>query len=199
VVSVVSLDAFYDMNQQHVRSVVTISALALFFQSLFSNCEEVIVLVNAFQPHTFQTILHRKLDYAKNQNSNYYNNNNFRTHWNLKQSHNSNSRTSVSLHMAGGNKSLHKQAALRQKLQQAKQQNIEQLSSSLPDGTLPSSSSSSSLQQQKQLSDQEIRERNDRLRFEELLQKGAGTTNLLNDDEYKSKQQLEDEIDAVRK
>lgn len=50
------------------------------------------------------------------------------------------------------------------------------------------------------LSDKEIRERNDRLRFEELLKKG--TVHVMNDyssDGYLNRQQEEDEIDAVRK
>ena len=102
----------------------------------------------------------------------------------LRKSH----RIPTELCMAGS-KSLNKQAALRQKLEQAKLQNFEQqqqnataLSSSYP------------------LSDKEIRERNDRLRFEELLQKKGGAfIDSENDKEYKSRQQEDDEIDAVRK
>ena len=98
------------------------------------------------------------------------------------------------LYMAAGSKSLNKQAALRQKLEQAKQQNyFEQQEHN----TTVSSSSSSGYP----LSDKEIRERNDRLRFEELLQKkgGAFVDSSENDKEYKTRQQEDDEIDAIRK
>ena len=50
------------------------------------------------------------------------------------------------------------------------------------------------------LTEREIRERNDRLRFEELLRKGSAS--VLNDyssDGYLNKQQEEEEIDAFRK
>lgn len=97
------------------------------------------------------------------------------------------------LHMAAGSKSLNKQAALRQKLEQAKQQNFEQQQNT----TVVSSSVSSSGYP---FSDKEIRERNDRLRFEELLQKKGGAfVDSENDKEYKTRQQEDDEIDAVRK
>ena len=95
----------------------------------------------------------------------------------------------VMLYMAKGK---NKQAELRQKLEEAKRQNqIQQ------DGT------SNKQQQQEQyeiFNQKTIQEKNDRLRFEELLQKG--TANVLNDyssDGYLNKQQEEEEIDAVRK
>ena len=95
------------------------------------------------------------------------------------------------LYMAAGSRSLNKQAALRQKLEQAKQQKFEQ-----QQNTTTTSSSSSGYP----LSEKEIRERNDRLRFEELLQKKGGAfIDSENDMEYKSRQQVDDEIDAVRK
>jgi hypothetical protein len=91
---------------------------------------------------------------------------------------------SSALHMAGS-KSLNKQAALRLKLEQARQQNVQAQN---PGGA------------EYPLTDAQIRERNDRLRFEELLQKKGGTLLDDSDDkEYKSRQQEEDEIDAVRK
>jgi hypothetical protein len=99
-------------------------------------------------------------------------------------------RVSHLLFMAGGSKSLNnKQAALRQKMELAKRQKMdeEQQHSSLSNSK-PS------------LSDQEVRERNDRLRFEELLRKGS--VNVFNDcstDGYLSRKQEEEEIDAVRK
>jgi hypothetical protein len=93
--------------------------------------------------------------------------------------------------MAAGSRSLNKQAALRQKLEQAKLQNFEQQQQQ---NTTASTSSSVY-----PLSEKEIRERNDRLRFEELLQKKGGAfIDSENDKEYKSRQQEDDEIDAVR-
>jgi hypothetical protein len=94
--------------------------------------------------------------------------------------------------MAAGSRSLNKQAALRQKLEQAKLQNFEQQQQQQNTTT----STSSSVYP---LSEKEIRERNDRLRFEELLQKKGGAfIDSENDKEYKSRQQEDDEIDAVR-
>ena len=97
------------------------------------------------------------------------------------------------LFLAAGSRSLNKQAALRQKLEQAKQQNFEQQQQN---STTTASSSSSGYP----FSEQEIRERNDRLRFEELLQKKGGAfIDSENDKEYKTRQQEDDEIDAIRK
>ena len=97
------------------------------------------------------------------------------------------------LFLAAGSRSLNKQAALRQKLEQAKQQNFEQQQQN---STTTTSSSSSGYP----FSEQEIRERNDRLRFEELLQKKGGAfIDSENDKEYKTRQQEDDEIDAIRK
>jgi hypothetical protein len=84
-------------------------------------------------------------------------------------------------------KAQNKQAALRQKMEAAKRQN-------------QNSVSEISTEKSASLSDVDIKERNDRLRFEELLKKGAA--NVLNDygtDGYLNRQQEEEEIDAVRK
>lgn len=82
-------------------------------------------------------------------------------------------------------KSLSKQADLRRKMELAKQQKEQEIVQS--GLTL-------------ELTAQEIKERNDRLRFQELLKKEAG--NVLNDygsDSYLNKQQEEEEITAARK
>ena len=89
----------------------------------------------------------------------------------------------ILLHMAKS-KSLSKQADLRRKMELAKQQKEEVIVQS--GVTL-------------ELSAREIKERNDRLRFEELLKKEAG--NVLNDygsDSYLTNQQEEEEITAAR-
>ena len=100
-------------------------------------------------------------------------------------------RRSTVLFLAAGSRSLNKQAALRQKLEQAKQQNFEQQQQN---STTTTSSSGYPF------SEKEIRERNDRLRFEELLQKKGGAfIDSENDKEYKTRQQEDDEIDAIRK
>ena len=102
------------------------------------------------------------------------------------------------LSMAAGSRSLNKQAALRQKLEQARQQNFEQQQNTTTTSSTTITVSSSSAGYP--LSEKEIRERNDRLRFEELLQKKGGAfIDSENDKEYKSRQQEDDEIDAVRK
>lgn len=90
--------------------------------------------------------------------------------------------------LAASSKAHSKQAALRQKLEEAKRQS--QSGATGEDSGIPSVSS---------LSDQDIRERNDRLRFEELLRKGGSVT-ALNDyssDGYLNRQQEEEEIDAA--
>jgi hypothetical protein len=102
--------------------------------------------------------------------------------------------------MAAGSKSMNKQAALRQKLEQAKQQNFEQQRQQQNSTTTTTTTVSSSTSSGYPFSDKEIRERNDRLRFEELLQKKGGAfIDSENDKEYKTRQQEDDEIDAVRK
>jgi hypothetical protein len=83
--------------------------------------------------------------------------------------------------MASSKSLNNKQAALRQKMEQAKRQNEKEAESS------------------RSLSDEEIRQRNDRLRFEELLQKGAAAINSSDDGGYLSRKQEEEEIDAFRK
>jgi hypothetical protein len=89
-----------------------------------------------------------------------------------------------------GSKARNKQAALREKMEAAKRQNQEEQGFA---GLRVSDD-------ERNLTDTEIRERNDRLRFEELLKKGAA--NVMNDyssDGYLNRQQEEEEIDAVRK
>ena len=54
-------------------------------------------------------------------------------------------------------------------------------------------------QADERLSDKEIKERNDRLRFEELLKKQATSLNDVSSDSYLSKAQEDAEIDAYRK
>lgn len=87
----------------------------------------------------------------------------------------------------GLNKAKNKQAALKQKLENAKRQKLEEAGEEAEE-------------ERRRLSDKEIRERNDRLRFEELLQKGSAS--VLSDyssDGYLNIQQEEEEIDAFRK
>lgn len=81
------------------------------------------------------------------------------------------------LYMAGSKSLKSKQAALRQKMEQAKRQKEEPPSS---------------------FTDEEIRQRNDRLRFAELLQRGGGALSS-DGTEYLNRKQEEEEIDAVRK
>jgi hypothetical protein len=84
-----------------------------------------------------------------------------------------------------------KQAALRQKMEEAKRQKRK------AEGVQDDSEGKDN---DHLMSDDEIRERNDRLRFEELLKKGSAT--VLNDyssDGYLNKQQEEEEIDAASK
>lgn len=94
--------------------------------------------------------------------------------------------TSTSLSMG---KSRNKQADLRRKMELAKQQKEEV------------TSSGGGQAKEKPLTDEEIRERNDRLRFEELLKKEGAT--MLNDyssqEGYLNKNQEEDEIIAYKK
>ena len=90
----------------------------------------------------------------------------------------------VRLEMA--KKSLNKQAELRRKMELAKKQKQN------PDQTAPD-------EKEGRLTDQEMKERNDWLRFEELLKKGSATS--LNDysaDGYLTKNQEEEEIKAAR-
>ena len=79
-------------------------------------------------------------------------------------------------------KSINKQAELRRKMEQAKRQKL-----------------ASPADEKAHLTDKEIKERNDRLRFEELLKKESAT--ILNDyssDGYLNMQQEEEEITATR-
>lgn len=90
----------------------------------------------------------------------------------------------------GLNKAKNKQAALKQKLEEAKRKKLQEAGSA--DDT--------NAKELQKLSDEEIQERNDRLRFEELLKKGSA--NVFNDYSsggYLNKQQEEEEIDAYRK
>ena len=95
----------------------------------------------------------------------------------------------VGLFMGKGlNKAKNKQGLLKQKMEEAKRQNLD---------TTENAETTAGTQK---LTDREIRERNDRLRFEELLKKGSSS--VLNDyssDGYLNKQQEEEEIDAFRK
>lgn len=88
----------------------------------------------------------------------------------------------------GLSKANNKQALLKQKMEEAKRQNLD-----------PAEDAEIIAGRQK-LTEREIRERNDRLRFEELLRKGSAS--VLNDyssDGYLNMQQEEEEIDAYRK
>ena len=91
-------------------------------------------------------------------------------------------RGSVRLAMA---KSINKQAELRRKMEQAKRQKLGE-SSSINDA-------------ETRLTDEEIKEQNDRLRFEELLKtKSATVLNDYSSDGYLNKQQEEEDITASR-
>ena len=86
-------------------------------------------------------------------------------------------------------KSINKQAELRKKMEMAKKQKA---------GAVPASEEADD--QKKALSDQDIKERNDRLRFDELLKKSsAAVFNDYSSDGYLNKQQEEEEINAQRK
>jgi hypothetical protein len=89
----------------------------------------------------------------------------------------------------GLNKARNKQAALRKKLEEAKRQNS------------PTTEDEVQRDEKKRLlSEEEIKERNDRLRFEQLLKSKASI--VLNDyssEGYLNRQQEEEEIDAARK
>lgn len=91
----------------------------------------------------------------------------------------------------GLNKARNKQAELRRKMELAKQQNRKADDEDDANGDDKSSSG--------RLSDEEMKERNDRLRFEELLKRGSSS--VLNDfssDGYLTKEQEEEEINAAR-
>jgi len=90
----------------------------------------------------------------------------------------------------GLNRARDKQAALRQKMEEAKRQKQKTEGKEKP----------GEQEGKGQVSDEEIRERNDRLRFEELLKKGsAAVLNDYSSDGYLNKQQEEEEIDATSK
>jgi hypothetical protein len=85
------------------------------------------------------------------------------------------------------NRAKNKQGDLKRKLELAKQQNKE--------------SNDAGGSSQSQPSPQEIRERNDRMRFEELLKKSSVSAAVLNDyssDGYLTREQEEEEISAAR-
>ena len=93
----------------------------------------------------------------------------------------------------GLNKTRNKQADLQRKLQLAKQQKQEQ------SGENENAAKEGGDNQEKPLSEKEIKERNDRLRFEELLKKeGAKVMNDYSSDGYLNRQQEEEEIQAAR-
>ena len=90
----------------------------------------------------------------------------------------------------GLNKAKNKQTLLQQKMEEAKRQKMNEA------GDVPAATAAG----QGKITDQEIRERNDRLRFEELLRKGsASALNDYSSDGYLNRQQEEEEIDAFRK
>jgi hypothetical protein len=92
--------------------------------------------------------------------------------------------TSTQLFMASGSGRLNnKQAALKQKMELAKQQKLRDTANEPQDSVVL-------------LSDDEIRQRNDRLRFEELLQTQRGGVFV---DEYRSPKQEEEEIEFICK
>jgi hypothetical protein len=89
-------------------------------------------------------------------------------------------------------KSINKQADLMKKLREAKQQAKEDSGETDDESASPKENA--------KLSAKEIKERNDRLRFEELL--ATGGSSVLNDysaDGYLNRQQEEEEISAARK
>jgi len=93
--------------------------------------------------------------------------------------------------MGKGLNKANKQAMLKQKMEAAKRQK---------QGDDAATHVAEDDKDTKQLTATEIKERNDRKRFEELLQKGGA--NFLSDysqDGYLNKQQEEEEIDAFRK
>ena len=105
----------------------------------------------------------------------------------------------MTLFLAKGLNSRNKQAELRRKMELAKQQKIQQQQQQ----TLDISSSAASVSAQPtpkvMMTDQEIKERNDRLRFEQLLQ--SESFKALNDfssEGYLNRQQEEEEINAAR-
>jgi competence protein ComGC len=81
-----------------------------------------------------------------------------------------------------------KQAELAKKMAMAKKQKIENQGENAEVGAV-----------KEKFSDKEIKERNDRLRFEELLKKQSSSLNAVSSDGYLNKQQEEEEIDAYRK
>lgn len=92
-------------------------------------------------------------------------------------------------------KSISKQADLMKKLKEAKQQARESSGETDDDGD-----ESSSPTEKSKLSATEIKERNDRLRFQQLLEtSGASVLNDYSSDGYLNKQQEEEEISAARK
>ena len=95
----------------------------------------------------------------------------------------------------GLNRAQNKQADLARKLELAKKQN----QNKPPDEHQPQTSSEAS-NSLASLSDAEIKKRNDRLRFEEMLKReSANVLNAYSNDGYLSKEQEEEEINAASK
>lgn len=106
--------------------------------------------------------------------------------------HHATSTTRSTLTTLGMAKSINKQADLMKKLKEAKQQ-AKESSGETDDEPAPPA-------EKTKLSANEIKERNDRLRFQQLLEEGG--TSMLNDyssDGYLNRQQEEEEISAARK
>jgi hypothetical protein len=104
----------------------------------------------------------------------------------------STTRSTASLTTLGMAKSINKQADLMKKLKEAKQQAKESSGETVEE--------SANTKETTELSAKEVKERNDRLRFQQLLEEGG--TSMLNDyssDGYLNRQQEEEEISAARK
>ena len=99
--------------------------------------------------------------------------------------------TTTSLQM--GKKIRNKQAELAQKMKLAKKQAAEKQGLDINDDDDESNANKG------KLSDEEMKEMNDRRRFDDLLKQQAVTMNDISSDGYLSKQQEEAEMDAVRK
>jgi hypothetical protein len=82
-----------------------------------------------------------------------------------------------------------KQAELANKMALAREQKAQEEGADLQQGP----------EAEERLSSKEIKERNDKLRFEELLKKQSTSLNDVSSDGYLNSQQEEAEIDAYRK
>jgi hypothetical protein len=106
--------------------------------------------------------------------------------------HHDTSTTRSTLTTLGMAKSISKQAELMKKLQQAKQLAKESSGETDAESASPTENT--------KLSAKEIKERNDRLRFQELLAtSGSSVMNDYSSDGYLNRQQEEEEISAARK